>query len=101
MQQEALAKEALTSLLKEAEKAHAEYEYALGQRDPDWASWYARFIIDRLQNDIGIASPEPTQRMTDGQPHSHPPCPARSPLRATPTGPGTAAHALLGPRRVW
>jgi hypothetical protein len=49
MQKEALTKEALTSLLKEVEKAHAEYEYALGQRDYDWATWYAGFIIDRLQ----------------------------------------------------
>ena len=51
MQQEVLTKEALTSLLIEAEKAHAEYEYALCHRDPDWATWYARFIIDRLQED--------------------------------------------------
>jgi len=42
MQQETLTKEALTSLLIEAEKAHAEYEYALGHRDPDWATWYFR-----------------------------------------------------------
>ena len=51
MQKEVLTKEALTSLLKEAEKAHADYEYALGQRDYDWATWYAAFIIDRLQED--------------------------------------------------
>ena len=51
MQQNALTKEALKSLLIEAEKAHAEYEYALCHRDPDWAAWYAGFIIDRLQED--------------------------------------------------
>jgi hypothetical protein len=51
MQQNALTKEALTSLLIEAEKAHAEYEYVLCHRDPDWATWYAGFIIDRLQQD--------------------------------------------------
>ena len=51
MQKDALTKETLTSLLKEAEKAHAEYEYALCHRDPDWATWYAGFIIDRLQED--------------------------------------------------
>lgn len=49
MQKEALTKEALTSLMKEAERAHAEYEYALGHRDDDWATWYAAFIINRLQ----------------------------------------------------
>jgi hypothetical protein len=37
----------LKRLLIEAEKAHAEYEYALGQRDDDWATWYAGFIIER------------------------------------------------------
>jgi hypothetical protein len=51
MEQESLTKESLTSLLREAEKAHAEYEYALGHRDYDWATWYAGFIIDRLQED--------------------------------------------------
>ena len=54
MQQEALTKEVLTSLLLEAEKAHAEYEYALCQRDPDWAMWYAGFIIDRVQEDTSV-----------------------------------------------
>ncbi len=58
MKQEELTREALTSLLKEAEKAHAEYEYALGHRDDDWATWYAGFIIDRLQEDTGIANPD-------------------------------------------
>jgi hypothetical protein len=56
MQKEAFTKEALTSLLIEAEKAHAEYEYALGQKDYDWATWYAGFIIERLQEDSNMAS---------------------------------------------
>jgi hypothetical protein len=58
MKKEELTKEALTSLLKEAEKAHAEYEYALGHRDDDWATWYAGFIIDRLQEDNGTTNPD-------------------------------------------
>jgi hypothetical protein len=70
MQKEALTKEALESLLKEAEKAHAEYEYALCHRDDDWATWYAAFIIKRLQEDSDIASSDegtqPTQGSTDG-----------------------------------
>jgi hypothetical protein len=73
MQKEALTKEALTSLLKEAEKAHTEYEYALGHRDSDWATWYAGFIINRLQEDSDTANPDegtqPTRGVTDGQPH--------------------------------
>jgi hypothetical protein len=58
MQKDALTKEALESLLKEAEKAHAEYEYALGHRDDDWATWYAGIIINRLQEDSDIVSPD-------------------------------------------
>ncbi len=73
MQKEALTKEALTSLQKEAEKAHAEYEYALGHRDYDWATWYAEFIINRLLDDSDMASPDEgtqlTKGLTDGQPH--------------------------------
>jgi hypothetical protein len=73
MQKEVLTKEALTSMLKEAEKAHAEYEYALCHKDYDWATWYAGFIIDQLQEDSVMASPEqstqPTKGMTDGQSH--------------------------------
>ena len=69
MQKEALTKELLTSLLREAEKAHAEYEYALGHRDDDWATWYAGFIIERLREDSDLAIPEqstqPTKEMTD------------------------------------
>ncbi len=71
MQKEALTKETLMSLLQEAEKAHAEYEYALGHRDDDWATWYAAFIINRLQEDSDIASPaegtQPTKGVIDGQ----------------------------------
>ena len=58
MQREALTQEALEGLLIEAEKAHAEYEYALCHRDPDWAVWYAAFMIKRLQEDSDMASPE-------------------------------------------
>lgn len=37
----------LTSLLKDAEKAHAEYERNVlhGVRDENWPAWYAQFII--------------------------------------------------------
>jgi hypothetical protein len=56
MKREALTKEALESLLKEAEKAHSEYKYALCHRDPEWAPWYAAFIIKRLREDGDIAS---------------------------------------------
>jgi hypothetical protein len=72
MQKIALTKEALESLLKEAEKAHAEYEYALGHRDSDWATWYAEFIINRLQEDSDMASPDEGTQPTKGKIVGHP-----------------------------
>jgi hypothetical protein len=40
--------EELAELLREAERAHGEHERELGQRDEDWPSWYARYILNRL-----------------------------------------------------
>jgi hypothetical protein len=40
--------EELAELLREAERAHGEYERELGERDEDWPSWYARYILERL-----------------------------------------------------
>jgi hypothetical protein len=42
-------KEDLEKLLREAEKAHGEYEQKLGKRDDNWPSWYAEFIVKKLQ----------------------------------------------------
>jgi hypothetical protein len=39
----------LAALLKEAERAHADYERELGSRDEDWPTWYAGYILDRLR----------------------------------------------------
>ncbi|WP_157255181.1 hypothetical protein [Palaeococcus ferrophilus] len=44
-----LTKELLASLLREAERAHAEYEKSLGKRDENWPEWYAGYIIKRLE----------------------------------------------------
>ena len=43
-----LTTEDLATLLREAERAHAEYERELGSRDEDWPSWYAGYILDKL-----------------------------------------------------
>lgn len=43
-----LSKEELSSLLKQAQKAHAEYEKFLGAKDDDWSNWYADFILKKL-----------------------------------------------------
>ena len=42
--------EQLAELLRQAEKAHAEYEREIGHPDPDWPSWYARFILDKIEH---------------------------------------------------
>jgi hypothetical protein len=43
-----LTRDRLADLLREAERAHADYERELGQRDEDWPSWYAGYILDQL-----------------------------------------------------
>lgn len=44
-----LTKERLEELLREAEKAHAEYERELGERDENWLAWYASYIINKIR----------------------------------------------------
>ena len=43
-----LTQEDLAALLQAAERAHSDYERGLGERDEDWPSWYAGYILDRL-----------------------------------------------------
>jgi hypothetical protein len=44
-----LTQDELAELLKEAERAHADYERELGERDEDWPSWYAGYILERIR----------------------------------------------------
>jgi hypothetical protein len=44
-----LTGERLAELLREAERAHGEYERGLGHRDEDWPRWYADYILGRLE----------------------------------------------------
>jgi hypothetical protein len=46
-----LTKEELARLLREAEKAHGQYEKEKlgGERDADWPAWYAEFMINALR----------------------------------------------------
>jgi len=46
-----ITREELAELLKETERAHADYERDLGERDEDWPTWYAGYILDRLNKD--------------------------------------------------
>lgn len=43
-----LTPDELARLLREAERAHAEYEKELGRRDEDWPAWYADYIVGKL-----------------------------------------------------
>jgi hypothetical protein len=40
--------ERLTQLLRDAAKAHHEYEEKLGERHEDWPPWYAQYMHERL-----------------------------------------------------
>jgi hypothetical protein len=46
-----MTQERLAELLREAEAAHAEHEQAVGERDEDWPSWYARYIVEQLEQE--------------------------------------------------
>jgi hypothetical protein len=48
-----LTKDELARLLREAEKAHGDYERELGRRDEDWPGWYAEFILHSLRGPSG------------------------------------------------
>ena len=50
MEPQGLTKEELARLLREAQDAHAAYEKQLGERDADWPSWYAQYILDKLRD---------------------------------------------------
>ena len=39
----------LADLLREAERAHGEFEKTLGRRDEDWPSWYADYMLKKLR----------------------------------------------------
>jgi hypothetical protein len=54
-----LTKDKLALLLSEAEAAHGKYEKEElgGERDEEWASWYADFILNALGEDPGQWDP--------------------------------------------
>lgn len=46
-----MEKEELTQLLRAAEKAHKQHEKEIGKPDPDWAEWYADYIIQKMEQE--------------------------------------------------
>jgi hypothetical protein len=67
----AITIEELTIELREAEAAHAVYEKELGHADPDWPGWYAKFIVDRLDQPRGIGLDAEDLRILEAALHSY------------------------------
>ena len=67
----AITAEQLAHELRAAEAAHAEYERELGRADADWPTWYARFIVDRLDQPRGIGLDAEDLRVLEAALHSY------------------------------
>jgi hypothetical protein len=67
----AITAEELAEALREAEAAHGEYERGLGRPDPDWPTWYARFIVDQLQQPRGIGLDAEDLRVLEAALHAY------------------------------
>ena len=46
-----VSEDRLRTLLRVAESAHGAYEAERGEPDDDWPTWYAAFIVARLQEE--------------------------------------------------
>ncbi len=80
-----ITKDELAALLREAEKAHAEYEKMLGGKDDDWPTWYADFILKKMQNATKL-----TTRPILDMPAAEEPKAATGPLTGSAPVPETA-----------
>ena len=67
----AITAEERAAELREAEAAHGVYEQELGHRDEDWPSWYAKFIVDRLDQPRGIGLDAEDLRILEAALHSY------------------------------
>lgn len=45
-----ITKKLIEEFLRQAEKAHAQFERELGHKDANWAEWYAEYIYTQLKN---------------------------------------------------
>ena len=67
----AITAEELAAQLREAETAHGAYERELGKPDPDWPSWYARFVVERLDQPRGIGLDAEDLRIVEAALHAY------------------------------
>jgi hypothetical protein len=67
----AITAEELAAELREAEAAHGVYEQQLGHRDEDWPTWYAKFIVERLDQPRGIGLDAEDLRILEAALHSY------------------------------
>lgn len=67
----AITAEQLALELREAEAAHGAYERELGHADPDWPTWYANFIVARLDQPRGIGLDAEDLRVLEAAMHSY------------------------------
>lgn len=49
-----MTKELLKQCLIGAEKAHAQYEFAIGKKHDDWPEFYANFMYSRLKPEFAM-----------------------------------------------
>ena len=67
----ALTVEQLALALREAGAAHTDYERELGHADADWPTWYATFIVERLDQPRGIGLDAEDLRILEAALHSY------------------------------
>jgi hypothetical protein len=67
----AITTEELAAELREAEAAHGVYEQQLGHRDEDWPTWYAAFIVERLDQPRGIGLDAEDLRILEAALHAY------------------------------
>jgi hypothetical protein len=67
----AITADELAAQLRAAEAAHGEYERELGHADPDWPTWYATFIVERLGQPRGIGLDGEDLRVLEAALHAY------------------------------
>jgi hypothetical protein len=67
----AITVEQLVLELREAESAHGAYERELGHADEDWPTWYATFIVARLDQPRGIGLDAEDLRVLEAALHAY------------------------------